>query len=185
MTHHAHSTAPDGRDSEAELQEELRREAAERDAIGGDTPTNRNLSGSSTWVTLGSGDVDTDASKARGSLASGWDAGDVVLRNASLEVEDRLARRGVRLAGDETSEHLVDALDAVERFERAVERRGGDLMVDEPTHGARVPLAPDDPAFVLPARAEGEALDVLVRRIMDATTRIERSAPLHGDNHRG
>jgi hypothetical protein len=45
-------------------------------------------------------------------------------------------------------------------------------------------LAPDDPAFVLPARAEGEALDVLVRRIMDATTRIERSAPLHGDNYR-
>jgi hypothetical protein len=39
-------------DSEAALQEELRREAAERDTIGGDTATDRHLSGSSTWVTL-------------------------------------------------------------------------------------------------------------------------------------
>lgn len=39
-------------DSEAALQEELRREASEgKDAIG-DSATNRNLSGSSTWETL-------------------------------------------------------------------------------------------------------------------------------------
>ena len=40
-------------DSDAALQEELRREAAERAALGGDTSTNRNLTGSTTWVTLG------------------------------------------------------------------------------------------------------------------------------------
>jgi hypothetical protein len=40
-------------DSEAAVQEELSREAAEHDAIGGDTGTDRNLSGSSTWTTLG------------------------------------------------------------------------------------------------------------------------------------
>ena len=40
-------------DSDAGLQEELRREAAERAPLGGDTSTNRNLTGSTTWVTLG------------------------------------------------------------------------------------------------------------------------------------
>jgi hypothetical protein len=40
-------------DSDAGLQEELRREAAERAALGGDTSMNRNLTGSSTWITLG------------------------------------------------------------------------------------------------------------------------------------
>ena len=40
-------------DSDAGLQEELRREAAERAALGGDTSMNRNLTGSTTWVTLG------------------------------------------------------------------------------------------------------------------------------------
>ena len=40
-------------DSDAGLQEELRRETAERAALGGDTSMNRNLSGASTWITLG------------------------------------------------------------------------------------------------------------------------------------
>lgn len=58
--HEEHPTAGRAgprRDGEDAVQEELRREAAERDGIGGDTATDRNLSGSSTWVTLG----DTDA----------------------------------------------------------------------------------------------------------------------------
>jgi hypothetical protein len=58
-------------DSDAALQEELRREAGERDAIGGDTATDRNLTGSSTWVTLGSASDDSvgdqpDAPDGRG-----------------------------------------------------------------------------------------------------------------------
>ena len=39
-------------DSEAALQEELRREAAEGEGAIGDVAKNRNLSGSSTWETL-------------------------------------------------------------------------------------------------------------------------------------
>jgi hypothetical protein len=39
-------------DSEEALQEELRREAAERKNAIGDVDSNRNLSGSSTWETL-------------------------------------------------------------------------------------------------------------------------------------
>jgi hypothetical protein len=42
-------------DSDAAIQDELRREAGERDAIGGDTAMDRNLTGSSTWITLGRG----------------------------------------------------------------------------------------------------------------------------------
>ena len=39
-------------DSEEALQEELRREAAERKGAIGDVDSNRNLSGSTTWETL-------------------------------------------------------------------------------------------------------------------------------------
>lgn len=47
---------PEGaHDSDAGLQEELRREAAEHAALGGDTSTDRNLTGSTTWITLGEG----------------------------------------------------------------------------------------------------------------------------------
>jgi hypothetical protein len=46
------SRNPAGGDSEESLQEELRREAAEGSGSIGDTNTNRNLSGSSTWETL-------------------------------------------------------------------------------------------------------------------------------------
>ena len=41
-------------------------------------------------------------------------------------------------------------LESVERFELAVESRGGDLMVDEGPHG--VTREPDDVHFVLPQR---------------------------------
>jgi|GEM_PF-1732341 len=44
-------------DNEKELQEELRREAAEGKGAVGDAATNRNLSGSSTWETLPEGDA--------------------------------------------------------------------------------------------------------------------------------
>ena len=62
-------------DSDAGLQEELRREAAERAALGGDTSMNRNLTGSTTWVTLGdAADTPTadqpDAPDGRGGLGA-------------------------------------------------------------------------------------------------------------------
>jgi len=47
------SASPDAQsDGEKELQEELRREAAEGKGAVGDAASNRNLSGSSTWETL-------------------------------------------------------------------------------------------------------------------------------------
>ena len=50
-------------------------------------------------------------------------------RRVAQEVAARLSRRGVSLTGHESSEELADLLEAVERFEDAVERRGADLMV--------------------------------------------------------
>ena len=56
-------------DSEAALQEELRREAAEHADLGGDTATNRNLTGSTTWVTLGADARSDEQSRGTSSTA--------------------------------------------------------------------------------------------------------------------
>ena len=84
-------------------------------------------------------------------------------RGVELEVASRLRSRGVHLTGRETDEELVELLEAVERFERTVERRGGDLMVDEPNDSGRA-REPDDPRFVLPPRGEGEGVRPYRRR---------------------
>ena len=86
------------------------------------------------------------------------------LRHAEDEIATRLRDRGVRLNGREGGAELVDLLDAVERFEAAVENSGGDLMVDEPVRAGR-PIAPDDEAFVLPRRHDGESVTEFIGRI--------------------
>jgi hypothetical protein len=96
-------------------------------------------------------------------------------RRVAGEMAARLARTGVRLTGDETGEELVRTLEAVERFERAVQLAGGDLMVDEPIHG-RSPNAPDNRAFVLPTRRADESPDTFAARVDDAA----RSASVVG-----
>jgi hypothetical protein len=96
------------------------------------------------------------------------DAGDDERRRVADEMGARLRARGVRLDGRETGEQLADLLDAVEEFESTVEAHGGDLMVDEPVRsGAR--LSPDNRAFVLPVRREGESVSALIGRIAEAT----------------
>jgi hypothetical protein len=68
-------------------------------------------------------------------------------------VAARITARGVRLNGDETSDEITAIADALERFERAVEARGGDLMVDEPPPGQLG--RPDETRFRLPVRGKG------------------------------
>ena len=92
-------------------------------------------------------------------------------RRVAQEVAARLSRRGVSLNGHESSEELADLLDAVERFEDAVERRGADLMVDEPVQGTRAPIAPDNTAFVLPRREKSESVVQFIGRLNEATRR--------------
>ncbi len=91
-------------------------------------------------------------------------------QRVSDEIAAQLRARGVTLTGRESPEELADLLEAVERFERSVERSGGDLMVDEPV-GPAAPIAPDDSAFVLPKRRNGESVRVFIRRIADAEAR--------------
>jgi hypothetical protein len=66
---------------------------------------------------------------------------------------------------------LADLLGAVERFELAVEARGGDLMVDDLKSSQ-----PDDPHFVLPARMPDEPARDYIARI-DAGTDGVRQHP--------
>jgi len=58
---------------------------------------------------------------------------------AAAEVADRLRRRGITVTGAERSDDLADLLSAVERFEKAVEAHGGDLMVDDLKSASRRP----------------------------------------------
>ena len=75
----------------------------------------------------------------------------------------------MKLTGKESSDELVDLEEAVESFERAVERAGGDLMVDEPVTSGK-PIAPEDSSFVLPARSASEAVAAYIKRIHHAAT---------------
>ena len=95
--------------------------------------------------------------------------------NAAAEVIDRLRKRGITLTGTEKNEDLANLLEVVERFEAAVERHGGDLMVDDLKS-----VQPDDRHFVLPKRAPNEALRAYIGRIDEATARL-RTHPRHTD----
>lgn len=99
------------------------------------------------------------------------DAADDERQRVAAEVASRLRRRGVQLSGSESEVELADIEESVEEFERAVERSGGDLMVDEPVAGDS-PIAPDETAFVLPARKANESVASFIGRISDATERI-------------
>ena len=93
------------------------------------------------------------------------------IRVVAAEVADRLRRRGIPLNGDERPEDLADLLVAVERFERVVEARGGDLMVDDLKSSQ-----PDDPHFVLPARMPDQPVRDYIARI-DAAAESVRHHP--------
>jgi hypothetical protein len=98
------------------------------------------------------------------------DSADEERRRIADEIASRLRRRGVQLTGKEGSEELVDLEEAVEQFERMVERGGGDLMVDEPVSGSS-PIAPDEPDFVIPSRKQSESVSTYIERIHEAATR--------------
>jgi len=93
-------------------------------------------------------------------------------RRVAAEVADRLRRRGISLLGGDHPDDFADLLSAVERFEAAVEARGGDLMVDDLKSAG-----PDDPHFVLPRRAPGEAITGYIARIDVAAARLRRHPP--------
>jgi len=97
------------------------------------------------------------------------------LKAAVRETAERLRSRGVAVLGADTPDDLANLLTAVEQFEAAVKRHGGDLMVDD-LKSAK----PDDTHFVLPRRQARESIPVYVERIQQATTRLH-GHPRHTD----
>jgi hypothetical protein len=100
------------------------------------------------------------------------------LERAMRETAERLRARGVVLTGNESSEELVALLEAVERFERAVEAHGGDLFVDEGPKGET--REPDDVHFVLPRRLPQEPVPTYLTRIDQAVRSLKRHKPHTG-----
>ena len=94
------------------------------------------------------------------------------------DIAARLSERGVDVTGDESSEELVSLLETLERFERAVQAKGGDLMVDEGPSAAR--LQPDDRQFVIPTRTADESVSRYIARIEEATRGVEQHPPIAG-----
>ena len=72
------------------------------------------------------------------------------------------------MSADEDPSLLADLLSAVERFESAVVKRGGDLMVNTPSSAD-----PQDPAFVLPERNADESIEAYTRHINEAAAMLE------------
>ena len=97
------------------------------------------------------------------------------VRRVSGELAGRLGRLGIRVTGSERPEELLDMLEAVERFEAAVQARGGDLMMDEGPHGRTT--EPDEQQFALPLRREHESVAHYVERLARATDDVRRHPP--------
>jgi hypothetical protein len=93
-------------------------------------------------------------------------------RAAAAEVVTRLESRGIAVSATERPEDLGELLSAVERFEAAVEARGGDLMVDDLRSSE-----PDDRHFVVPRRGSGETVRAYIVRIDEAAARLRRHPP--------
>jgi hypothetical protein len=90
-------------------------------------------------------------------------------RHARLEAEYRLRERGIAVIAADTDEEVADLLEAIERFEAAVEARGGDLFVDRIGSSE-----PENPAFVPPQRQPGESAADYRRRIEAAAGHLRR-----------
>jgi hypothetical protein len=85
------------------------------------------------------------------------------------ELRSRAAQKGVELDGTEAADELDDLLTAIERFEVAVEEKGGDLMVNQPQSSP-----PENPGFVLPRRQRGEHVVTYTERVQSAAEAVER-----------
>jgi hypothetical protein len=93
-------------------------------------------------------------------------------RRAREEMQDRLQSRGIQLHSRDGDEDAEDLLDAIERFETAVEAHGGDLLMDRIGSSE-----PTDSAFVLPIRDSEE-------NIGDYRLRIEAAIDQLRHRHR-
>ena len=91
------------------------------------------------------------------------------------EIAGRLRARGIEVNDTDTPDDVVRMLEAMEAFEQAVERAGGDLMMDEPPpnqHGE-----PDDTHFLLPKRSADESALAYAERLAAAAAAARKHKP--------
>jgi hypothetical protein len=100
------------------------------------------------------------------------------VRRVSGELAARLSTLGIRTSGTESAEDLLRMVEAVDRFEAAVESHGGDLMMDEGPRGNTT--EPDDRHFALPVRREHETVTDYLERLARATDQV-RHHPRRAD----
>jgi len=93
--------------------------------------------------------------------------GDRDIARVRTELANRLETRGVEVFDSDSPLDVVELMEAVEQFERAVESHGGDLMMDEPPDGGG--SEPDDPHFLVPKRKPHETRIKYVERLAAAT----------------
>ena len=98
------------------------------------------------------------------------------VQRVTAEVSNRLGELGVWLSGDEKPEDLALVLEAIERFELAVQTHGGDLMVDEGPDGNTT--QPDHARFALPKRNADESVDQYLERLEHARAQIISDPPI-------
>ena len=89
------------------------------------------------------------------------------LERAAAHSNDMLRQREISLDGSESPAELDDLLTAVQRFEQAVEARGGDLFVNMPDSSN-----PQRRDFVVPAREAGEPVGRYIARIQQAMVEL-------------
>ena len=97
------------------------------------------------------------------------------IQRVSAELAGRLSQLGIRVSGSERPEDLLDIVEAVDRFEAAVQSQGGDLMMDEGIRGAAT--EPDDQHFALPVRRDDESVSAYLERLERATDDVRRHPP--------
>ena len=83
------------------------------------------------------------------------------------ELISRLDQKSVRLRAEGSEAELADLLTAIDEFETAVEKAGGDLMVDSPDSSE-----PERPDFVLPHPRDEEPVAAYTKRVTAATLHL-------------
>jgi hypothetical protein len=83
------------------------------------------------------------------------------------QITGQLDERGVLVHDADDAAQRADILEAVERFERAVQLCGADSYTNAPQSSE-----PDDERFVIPRRNDDESAEAYARRVLDAADRL-------------
>lgn len=88
---------------------------------------------------------------------------DAEVERVARQVRSQLEQRGVRMHDDDAPEDEALVLEAVEAFEAAVRRCGGDSFTNAPDSSR-----PERRDFVVPRRGDDERADTYARRVRSA-----------------